>query len=97
MRGLMAPGHEIVGLGDTERPIVLSGSSAAAAFVSATIALLWALFPSVSDVQLRYALTAHRIRRTHVPPMLDAVHAHSHLTTFVGEGKVDDRAELAGR
>ena len=44
-RGLMAPGTGITSLGTSGRPQISGGTSAAAPFVTGTIALLWSEFP----------------------------------------------------
>lgn len=84
-RGLRAPGLGITSLGPGSGPVTLSGTSAAAPFVTGTIALLWSEFPTASAAQVRLAVTnaGGRRRSTVVPPLLDAWAAYSELTTSV--------------
>ena len=73
-RGLMAPGVSVTSLGTHGNPQTFSGTSAAAPFVTGTIALLWSQFPESTASEIRFAVTqavATR-RRTIVPPLLDA-------------------------
>ena len=73
-RGLMAPGAGITSLGTNGKVQTFSGTSAAAPFVTGTIALLWSEFPAASASQIRLAATqASRSRRASIaPPLLDA-------------------------
>jgi subtilisin family serine protease len=73
-RGLTAPGESITSLGTTGKLRTFGGSSAAAPFVTGTIALLWSEFPTSSPGEIKLAvLQARRPRhRTIVPTMLDA-------------------------
>jgi len=72
-RGLLAPGENIVSLDARGRSIAFDGTSAAAPFVSGTIALLLAEFPAASSAEVKVAVTgAPSRRRTIVPPALDA-------------------------
>jgi subtilisin family serine protease len=77
-RGVRAPGDSITSLGSDGQPLTLSGTSAAAPFVTGAIALLWSEFPDASATQVRYAVTQHDSHRpvTVVPPLLDAWAAH---------------------
>jgi subtilisin family serine protease len=79
-RGLGGPGEEVESLGTGGRTLVGGGTSAAAAFVTGSAALLWSLFPSAGLGELRLALTGDARRRTVVPPLLDAEAAHSDLS-----------------
>jgi subtilisin family serine protease len=82
-RGLSAPGVDITSLGPGSDPMTLGGTSAAAPFVTGTIALLWSEFPTASAAQVRFAV-AHaggRRRSTVVPPLLDAWAAYNELAT----------------
>jgi subtilisin family serine protease len=80
-RGLGAPGEHITSLGTSERPMTLSGTSAAAPFVTGAVALLWSEFPGASAAAVRTAVTqpAPGLRRSVVPPLLDAWQAHQSL------------------
>jgi subtilisin family serine protease len=71
--GLAAPGENIVSLGSDGKSQTSSGTSAAAPFVSGTIALLWSAFPNATAAQIKGAvLHARTTRRTIVPPLLNA-------------------------
>jgi subtilisin family serine protease len=72
-RGLSAPGQNITSLGATGRPQTFGGTSAAAPFVTGTMALLWSEFPHANPNQIRSAVTRapSAPRRTIAPPLLD--------------------------
>lgn len=73
-RGLGAPGDNITSLGAEGKMLTFGGTSAAAPFVTGTVALLWSTFPAASAAEMRFAVTqAYAPRRTTVvPPLLDA-------------------------
>ncbi len=73
-QGLRAPGDNITSLGTAEKPLTFGGTSAAAPFVTGTIALLWSEFPFATATEVKSAVTnASAQRRTSVvPPLLDA-------------------------
>jgi subtilisin family serine protease len=73
-RGLSAPGENITSLGTNGKPQTFGGTSAAAPFVTGTIALLWSRFTSVTPAQMRLAITQTGLARRGaiVPPVLDA-------------------------
>lgn len=78
--GLLAPGKQITSLGN-EGPLTLGGTSAAAPFVTGSIALIWSQFRSASGAQLRSAfMHAHARARPNVsPPLLNAWAAYQNL------------------
>jgi subtilisin family serine protease len=80
-RGLSSPGDGVMSLGTEGMPLILSGTSAAAPFVTGTIALLWSEFPAATATQIRRAVTEGNVRRrnTVVPPLLDAWGAYRTL------------------
>jgi subtilisin family serine protease len=73
-KGLTAPGDTIVSLAAGGGSFSVSGTSAAAPFVTAAIALLWSEFPAAPAAQVKYAVTqSYRpLRHTIVPPLLNA-------------------------
>jgi subtilisin family serine protease len=73
-RGVMAPGVCVTSLGTDGSPQTFSGTSAAAPFVTGTIALLWSQFPDAkaSEIRLAVTQTVTTRRRAIVPPLLDA-------------------------
>lgn len=77
-RGLLAPGSNVSSLGANGSLAYFSGTSAAAPFVTGTIALLWSEFPALSSGQMKSAVINERARRrsTVVPPLLDARKAY---------------------
>ena len=72
--GALAPGTGIATLAPAGGFTEISGSSAAAPFVTGTAALLWSLFPQLTAAALRQALTPQSVvaGRTVVPARLDA-------------------------
>ncbi|WP_431045708.1 S8 family peptidase [Streptomyces sp. P1-3] len=88
-RGLGAPGDGIVSLGIDGRALTLSGTSAAAPFVTGTIALLRSEFPAASAAEVRFAVThsaAVRGRGSVTPPLLDAWAAYRLLLAAHARG-----------
>lgn len=73
-RGLAAPGHRIISLAAGGGSVLVSGTSAAAPFVTGTIALLWSEFPAATAAQVKHAVTRFHgpARKTVTPPLLDA-------------------------
>ena len=80
-RGLSAPGAGITSLAVNGQSPSFGGTSAAAPFVSGTIALLHSMFPNASATALKLAVAgASGVRRaTVVPPLLDAWAAYQTL------------------
>jgi len=87
-RGLIAPGEGVTTLGTSGKPQVFGGTSAAAPFVTGTIALLWSEFPDASAAQIKLAVTysGGPRRATITPPVLDAWAAY-HAMASVRGGK----------
>lgn len=82
--GLRAPGDDIASLGAAGKPLMFSGTSVAAPFVTGTIALLWSAFPTASAAEVKFVVTqsfAPR-RTTVVPPLLDAWTAYQVMVTI---------------
>jgi subtilisin family serine protease len=73
-RGLSAPGENITSLSAHGKPQAFGGTSAAAPFVTGTIALLWSEFPSAGAAEVKCALirAGGARRSTVVPPVLNA-------------------------
>ena len=85
--GLLAPAQNITSLGPGGNPETFSGTSAAAPFVSGTIALLWSEFPAASASTIKLAVTGHSTRATVVPPLLDAEAAYQALAATLTRRK----------
>lgn len=83
-RGLSAPGKEVMSLGVAGKSLRITGTSAAAPFVTGAIALLLSQFPAARPAAVRFAVTqsaaAGRGRRgSVVPPLLNAWAAYNAL------------------
>jgi subtilisin family serine protease len=80
-RGLLAPAEGITSLGSEGEPVTFGGTSAAAPFVTGTVALLWSEFPAAPAAELLLALGSARRGRpvAIVPPLLDAWAAYQAL------------------
>ncbi|HVO63798.1 MAG TPA: S8 family serine peptidase [Terriglobales bacterium] len=80
-RGLAAPGENIVSLSGDGKTQSTSGTSAAAPFVTGTIALLQSEFTAAGAAQIMLALThKDQHRRSIAPPLLDAWAAYEALS-----------------
>jgi subtilisin family serine protease len=82
-QGLSAPGEHVTSLGADGKPQAFGGTSAAAPFVTGTIALLWSEFPMSSAAEVKLALI-RRGRQPHkavVPPLLDASAAYRFMAS----------------
>jgi subtilisin family serine protease len=80
-RGIVAPGKEITSLGTNGKPLTASGTSAATAFVTGAIALLWSELPRVKTADMKFAMTNRPGQRPGlVPPMLNAWTTYQALT-----------------
>ena len=73
-RGLRAPGENITSLSSVGGVSISGGSSAAAAFVTGTLALLLSVFPKAEAAEVKMAVTPHYEAQssTILPPLLDA-------------------------
>lgn len=82
-RGISAPAENITSLGSDGQAASFGGTSAAAPFVTGTVALLWSIFPTAKASALKQAvLYACGTRRTRVvPPVLDASMAYQAMAT----------------
>jgi subtilisin family serine protease len=76
-RGLGAPGEAVKSLASGGGSIRSGGTSAAAPFVTGTIALVWSAFPAATAASIRLALATSAGRgRGVVPPLLNAWSAY---------------------
>jgi subtilisin family serine protease len=82
-RGLSAPGEGVTSLGGDGTARTFSGTSAAAAFVTGAIALIWSEFPGASAAKIRTAVTQATLgrRRSIAPPLLDAWGAYETMNS----------------
>jgi subtilisin family serine protease len=81
--GVTAPGENITSLGTNGKPQVSGGTSAAAPFVTGTVALLWSEFPDATAVQIKRSVTqtSNPGRRSIIPPLLNAWAAYRSMGT----------------
>ena len=78
-QGIGAPGCGVTSLGADGRPRTIEGTSAAAPFVTGTVALLWSLFPGATAGEMKVAVTRPLSRHAVIPPLLDAWRSYQHL------------------
>jgi subtilisin family serine protease len=80
-RGLSAPGEGVTGLDPAGARVTAAGTSVAAPFVTGAAALLWSEHPKASAATIKLALTQRSgpVRRSVVPPLLDAWGAYESL------------------
>jgi subtilisin family serine protease len=88
--GLSAPGDRITGLGPNGTSQTISGTSAAAPFVTGTIALLLSEFPHIRSADLRFAITHSSGKRPNqlTPPLLDAWSVYRQIGSTYYQGRV---------
>jgi subtilisin family serine protease len=89
--GLVAPGQDATSLAASGGHARFSGSSAAAPFVTGTVALLWSVFQRVSAAQLRLAMIGLGPRRSIIPPLLNASMAYDTMKATISEVNGYDR------
>lgn len=78
IRGLMAPGMNIISTSPGGQYTKMSGTSIAAPFVSGAIALLWSIFPKATAAEITHSIisgASNHHRRTIIPPILNAEEA----------------------
>lgn len=82
-RGLRAPGEDVTSLGARGEPVTSGGTSAAAPFVTGTVALLWSAFPTAGATEIKRAITraSTAARKTIVPPLLNAWAAYQAMAS----------------
>jgi subtilisin family serine protease len=82
-RGLSAPGENIVSLGTNTKLQTMSGTSAAAPFVTGAIALLCSEFPAAHASEIKWAITGAGAarRRSIAPPLLDGWAAYQQIAS----------------
>jgi len=80
-QGMSAPGSNILSLGAGGSTLTLSGTSAAAPFVTGAIALLSSLFPRSTAPEIKASIlrAAAGLRTSVIPPLLDASAAYQML------------------
>jgi subtilisin family serine protease len=89
-RGLSAPGKNVTSLGTKGKPQTFAGTSAAAPFVTGTIALLWSEFPGATAARIKLAVTQAGVPRRGAiaPPVLDAWAAYQAMASADGGRRV---------
>lgn len=93
--GVRAPGESITSLGTSGELKTFGGTSAATAFVTGAMALLWSEFRSATaaNVKLAAAMSQMALRRTVVPPLLNAWEAYENLLAIFGRRHNHEAAE----
>jgi subtilisin family serine protease len=87
-RGLLTPGESVTSLAPDSKPVTFGGTSAAAPFVTGTVALLWSEFPTASATELLLSVRGmQRPRFAIAPPLLDAWSAHQFMVSRDSLGK----------
>jgi subtilisin family serine protease len=87
LRGLAAPGQNLLSIDANGEPMQFSGTSAACPLVSGAAALLWSEYPDLTAAQIKDALVGGRRQRSIVPPTMDAWSAFQKLGPAAGERK----------
>lgn len=92
-RGLRAPGQSVTSLGTGGDMFTSGGTSAAVAFVTGTVALLWSVFPAATATQIKLSITGavSSRRASVVPPLLNAAMAHRALADSIVGRRLRDR------
>jgi subtilisin family serine protease len=82
-QGLLAPGEKITSLDAEGGTITQAGTSAAATFVTGTIALLWSTVPDATAWEVKLAVSQAGVtrRRSVTPPLLDGWDAYQALAS----------------
>jgi subtilisin family serine protease len=81
-RGLGAPGERVTSLRAGGGSLTLSGTSAAAPFVTGAVALLLSYFPNLPAIEIKLAILETSLRRNSItPPLLDAESAFAVLSS----------------
>lgn len=88
-RGVSAPAEKITSLGADGKPRTFGGTSAAAPFVTGTLALLWSELPAATATAVKLAITSGggQARRGIVPPLLNAWAAYQAMAAAHGRRK----------
>lgn len=87
-QGLGAPGQNVISLGPGNTLAVFNGTSAACAFVTGAIALLWSEHLSMDAGQIKWAITGGANRNSVAPPLMNAWAAWQRLQTAMPKGRL---------
>jgi subtilisin family serine protease len=82
-RGITAPGQNVVSLAPGNASAPFSGTSAACAFVSGAVALLWSENLNASAAQIKWATLGNANRASIAPPLVNAWEAWHWLQTGI--------------